>query len=104
VQTDPDARLVSRLLLKRANSDESSGSAGEAGAHQAEESLITPVARKMAEEHMWISARSREQGRAEGSAEKMWRRSYRQKAAEKEKPAPTAYHGRRIRGVVPLRE
>jgi len=87
-----------------ANSDESSGSAGEAGAASGRRGvLITPVARKMAEEHMLDISKIKGTGPGGRIGRKDVEAVIQAKAAEKEKPAPTAYHGRRIRGVVPLK-
>jgi pyruvate dehydrogenase E2 component (dihydrolipoamide acetyltransferase)/2-oxoglutarate dehydrogenase E2 component (dihydrolipoamide succinyltransferase) len=87
-----------------AGSDESSGSVGEGGPVSGRRGvLITPVARKMAEEHMLDISRIKGTGPGGRIGRKDVEAAMQAKAAKKEEPAPTAYHGRRIRGVVPLK-
>jgi len=87
-----------------ASSDEASGSAGEVGAASGRRGvLITPVARKMAEEHMLDISRIKGTGPGGRIGRKDVEAAIEAKASKKEEPAPTAYHGRRIRGVEPLK-
>jgi pyruvate dehydrogenase E2 component (dihydrolipoamide acetyltransferase)/2-oxoglutarate dehydrogenase E2 component (dihydrolipoamide succinyltransferase) len=87
-----------------AGSDESSGSAGEGGPVSGRRGvLITPVARKMAEEHMLDISRIKGTGPGGRIGRKDVEAAMQAKSAKKQEPAPTAYHGRRIRGVVPLK-
>jgi len=87
-----------------AGSDESSGSAGEGGPVSGRRGvLITPVARKMAEEHLLDISRIKGTGPGGRIGRKDVEAAIQAKAEKKAEPAPTAYHGRRIRGVVPLK-
>jgi len=87
-----------------ASSDESSGPAGEGGAASGRRGiLITPVARKMAEEHMLDISRIKGTGPGGRIGRKDVEAAIQEKAAKREEPAPTTYHGRRIRGVEPLK-
>jgi pyruvate dehydrogenase E2 component (dihydrolipoamide acetyltransferase) len=87
-----------------AGSDESSGSVGEGGPVSGRKGvLITPVARKMAEEHMLDISRIKGTGPGGRIGRKDVEAAMQAKSAKKQEPAPTAYHGRRIRGVVPLK-
>lgn len=87
-----------------ARSDEAAGSAGETGAASGRRGvLITPVARKMAEEHMLDISRIKGTGPGGRIGRKDVEAAIEAKASKKEEPAPTAYHGRRIRGVEPLK-
>ncbi len=84
--------------------DESSGPAGEGGAASGRRGiLITPVARKMAEEHMLDISRIKGTGPGGRIGRKDVEAAIQEKAAKREEPAPTTYHGRRIRGVEPLK-
>jgi pyruvate dehydrogenase E2 component (dihydrolipoamide acetyltransferase)/2-oxoglutarate dehydrogenase E2 component (dihydrolipoamide succinyltransferase) len=87
-----------------ASSDESSGSVGESGTASGRRGvLITPVARKMAEEHMLDISRIKGTGPGGRIGRKDVEAAIQEKAAKKEEPAPAAYHGRRVRGVEPLK-
>jgi pyruvate dehydrogenase E2 component (dihydrolipoamide acetyltransferase) len=88
-----------------ASSDESSGSVSEAGTVSGRRGvLITPVARKMAEEHMLDISKIKGTGPGGRIGRRDVEAAIKAKAAKKEEPGPaTAYHGRRIRGVVPLK-
>ena len=84
--------------------DESSGSAGEGGTASGRRGvLITPVARKMAEEHMLDISRIKGTGPGGRIGRKDVEAAIQAKAEKREEPAPTAYHGRRIRAVEPLK-
>jgi pyruvate dehydrogenase E2 component (dihydrolipoamide acetyltransferase)/2-oxoglutarate dehydrogenase E2 component (dihydrolipoamide succinyltransferase) len=83
--------------------DESSGSAGEAAAARGRGVLITPVARKMAEEHMLDISKIKGTGPGGRIGRKDVEAAIEAKASKKEEPAPTAYHGRRIRSTEPLK-
>jgi pyruvate dehydrogenase E2 component (dihydrolipoamide acetyltransferase) len=84
--------------------DESSGSGTEGGMAAGRRGvLITPVARKMAEEHMLDIGRIKGTGPGGRIGRKDVESAIEAKASKKEEPAPTAYHGRRIRGVEPLK-
>ncbi len=65
--------------------------------------LITPVARKMAEEHMLDISRIKGTGPGGRIGRKEVEAAIHAKAGKREEPAPTAYHGRRIRAVEPLK-
>ena len=87
-----------------ASSDETSGSAGEAGAASGRRGvLITPVARKMAEEHMLDISRIKGTGPGGRIGRKDVEAAIQAKVEKKAEPAPAAYHGRRVRGVEPLK-
>jgi pyruvate dehydrogenase E2 component (dihydrolipoamide acetyltransferase) len=87
-----------------ASSHAASGSAGEGEEASGRRGvLITPVARKMAEEHMLDISRIKGTGPGGRIGRKDVEAAIEAKAAKKEEPVPTAYHGRRIRGVVPLK-
>ncbi len=89
-----------------AKSDESSGPAREAGPVGGRGVLITPVARKMAEEHMLDISKIKGTGPGGRIGRKDVEAAIEAKAAKKEEPAPvaaTAYHGRRIRSTEPLK-
>ena len=84
--------------------DESSGSAGEGGAASGRRGLlITPVARKMAEEHMLDISKIKGTGPGRRIGRRDVEAAIEAKATKKEEPAPTAYHGRRVRRVEPLK-
>jgi pyruvate dehydrogenase E2 component (dihydrolipoamide acetyltransferase) len=87
-----------------ARSDEAARSAGEAGAASGRRGvLITPVARKMAEEHMLDISKIRGTGPGGRIGRRDVEAAIEAKATKKEEPAPTAYHGRRVRRVEPLK-
>jgi pyruvate dehydrogenase E2 component (dihydrolipoamide acetyltransferase) len=84
--------------------DESSASAGEGGTASGRRGvLITPVARKMAEEHMLDISRIKGTGPGGRIGRKDVEAAIQAKAEKREEPAPAAYHGRRIRAVEPLK-
>jgi pyruvate dehydrogenase E2 component (dihydrolipoamide acetyltransferase) len=87
-----------------ARSDEAARSAREAGAASGRRGvLITPVARKMAEEHMLDISKIRGTGPGGRIGRRDVEAAIEAKATKKEEPAPTAYHGRRVRRVEPLK-
>jgi len=89
-----------------ASSDESSDATGEDPAAPSRKGvLITPVARKMAEEHMLDISRIKGTGPGGRIGRKDVEAAIQAKAEKREEPAPTAtaYHGRRIRAVEPLK-
>lgn len=87
--------------------DDSPDSGAEAGTAAGRRAvLITPVARKMAEEHMLDISKIQGTGPGGRIGRKDVEAAIEAKAAKKEEPAPvaaTAYHGRRIRSTEPLR-
>jgi pyruvate dehydrogenase E2 component (dihydrolipoamide acetyltransferase)/2-oxoglutarate dehydrogenase E2 component (dihydrolipoamide succinyltransferase) len=96
-----------QIAPARGEADDSSGSGTEAGtAADRRGVLITPVARKMAEEHMLDISRIKGTGPGGRIGRRDVEAAIDAKAAKKEEPAPvpaTAYHGRRIRYTEPLK-
>ena len=84
--------------------EDSSGSGTEGGTAAGRRGvLITPVARKMAEEHMLDISKIKGTGPGGRIGRKDVEAAIEAKASKKEEPAPTAYHGRRIRSTEPLK-
>jgi pyruvate dehydrogenase E2 component (dihydrolipoamide acetyltransferase)/2-oxoglutarate dehydrogenase E2 component (dihydrolipoamide succinyltransferase) len=87
-----------------ASSDESSDATGEDRAAPSRRGvLITPVARKMAEEHMLDISRIKGTGPGGRIGRKDVEAAIQAKSEKREESAPTAYHGRRIRAAEPLK-
>jgi pyruvate dehydrogenase E2 component (dihydrolipoamide acetyltransferase) len=89
---------------EEASSDEPSGAAGEGVTASGRRGvLITPVARKMAEEHMLDISRIKGTGPGGRIGRKDVEAAIAAKTERREEHAPTAYHGRRIRAVETLK-
>lgn len=65
--------------------------------------LISPVARKIAEEHMLDVTQIKGTGPGGRISRKDVEAAVQEQAGERKEAAPTAYHGRKIRSVEPLR-